>query len=102
VCERFAPYSNVRIVKGIVPYSFQDAVPEKIAFLHIDMNTKKAEMLALEHLFDKVSPGGMIVLDDFGWIGHANQCKAELAFMRERGHPVLESPTSQGLILKHG
>ena len=43
--------------------------------MHIDMNTEKAEILALEHLFDRVSPGGMIVLDDFGWIANANQCK---------------------------
>lgn len=102
VCEKFSMYGNVRVVRGIVPDSFREAAPEKIAFLHIDMNSERAEMLALEHLFDKVVPGGMIVLDDFGWTSHVNQTKAELAFMRERGHPILELPTGQGLVLKHG
>ena len=101
VCEKFSVYGNVEVVRGVVPDSFGVAVPEKIAFLHIDMNSERAEMLALEHLFDRVVPGGVIVLDDFGWTSHVGQTKAELAFMRERGHAILELPTGQGMILKH-
>jgi O-methyltransferase len=101
VRDKFSKYKNVSIVRGIVPDSFEDAVPEKIAFLHIDMNSEKAEMLALEHLFDKVTPGGFIVFDDFGWTCNVNQMSAELAFMKERSHPVLELPTGQGLVIKH-
>jgi len=72
-----------------------------IAFLHIDMNSVQAEMYALEHLFDKVTPGGFIVFDDFGWTTNVNQMKAELTFMNERGHQVLELPTGQGVVIKH-
>lgn len=97
---KFSKYKNVNIVRGIVPDSFEAAAPEKIAFLHIDMNSEKAEMLALEHLFDKVTPGGFIVFDDFGWVCNINQMSAELAFMNERGHHVLELPTGQGVVLK--
>lgn len=101
VCEKFAKYKNVNIVRGIVPDSFQSAVPEKIAFLHIDMNSEMAEMLALQHLFDKVTPGGMIVFDDFGWTCNVNQTRAELAFMNERGHHIMELPTGQGVVIKY-
>ncbi|WP_223293793.1 TylF/MycF/NovP-related O-methyltransferase [Sideroxydans lithotrophicus] len=101
VQKKFSRYANVKIVRGIVPDSFSVAAPEKIAFLHIDMNSEQAEMLALEHLFDKVVPGGMIVLDDFGWTCNVNQMKAELAFMEKRGHSILEIPTGQGIVIKH-
>lgn len=101
VCKKFSQYKNVHIVRGIVPDSFEEAVPEKIAFLHIDMNSVKAEILALEHLFDKVTPGGFIVFDDFGWTCNANQMSAELAFMNARGHHILELPTGQGVVIKH-
>jgi O-methyltransferase len=101
VCEKFSSFKNVRVVRGIVPDSFEQTAPEKIAFLHIDMNSEIAERLALEHLFDKVKPGGMIVFDDFGWTCNVNQMKAELAFMNERGHPILELPTGQGVVIKH-
>ena len=79
----------------------RSAVPKKIAFLHIDMNSAQAEMLALEHLFDKVTPGGVIVFDDFGWSCNVNQMTAELAFMNERGQHILELPTGQGVVIKH-
>ncbi|HEY5139274.1 MAG TPA: TylF/MycF/NovP-related O-methyltransferase [Methylococcales bacterium] len=101
VREKFSKYKNVKIVRGIVPDSFEQAVPEKIAFLHIDMNSEKAEMLALEYLFDRVTNGGFIVFDDFGWTCNVNQMTAELAFMNERGHLVLELPTGQGVVIKH-
>ena len=47
VREKFSRYKNVNIVRGVVPDSFAVAAPEKIAFLHIDMNSEMAEMLAL-------------------------------------------------------
>jgi len=101
VRAKFSKYKNVNIVRGIVPDSFEEVAPQKIAFLHIDMNSEQAEMLALKHLFDKVTPGGVIVFDDFGWTCNVNQMKAELAFMNERGHHVLELPTGQGVVFKH-
>ncbi|PHS68921.1 MAG: methyltransferase [Methylophaga sp.] len=101
VCQIFSPYSNVNIIKGIVPQSFENTVPDKIAYLHIDMNSEAAEMMALDHLFDRVSPGGLIVLDDYGWISNVNQTIAESKFMQEHQHAILELPTGQGLILKH-
>jgi len=52
-------------------------------------------------LFDRVSPGGLVVFDDYGWSGYAAQKVAEDAFMRQRGHSILELPTGQGLLIKH-
>jgi hypothetical protein len=101
VCRKFSQYHNVKVIRGVVPDSFEQGDPEKIAFLHIDMNSEQAEMLALEHLFDKVTAGGIIVLDDFGWSCNVNQMRSELAFMNERCHPILELPTGQGVVIKH-
>lgn len=101
VRQKFSGYPNVHIVRGIVPDSFEQAVPEKIAFLHIDMNSEKAEIQALEHLFQRVTPGGFVVLDDFGWNVNVKQMAAELGFMNAHGHQVLEIPTGQGVIIKH-
>ena len=100
VRNRFKPYANVRIVKGVVPNTFAEAAPGKIAFLHIDMNSTKSEIAALDHLFDRVSIGGMIILDDFGWLRYERQAHAEVEFMDRRGHAILELPTGQGLVVK--
>jgi O-methyltransferase len=101
VVDRFARFPNVKVVRGIVPDSFAQAAPERIAFLHLDMNSSKSEIAALEVLFERVSPGGFVVFDDYGWSGYSAQQVAEDAFMRERGHSILELPTGQGLLIKH-
>jgi hypothetical protein len=100
VRQSFSAYPNVTIVPGAVPDSFAQAIPETIAYLHIDMNSARAEVLALEQLYDRVSPGGMIVLDDFGWSCNREQTVAELEFMKRRNQPILELPTGQGLVVK--
>lgn len=45
-------------------------LPEPIAFLHLDADWYDSTMVCLESLFDRVAPGGLIVLDDyFAWAG---------------------------------
>jgi O-methyltransferase len=100
VCGLFAQYGNVVVVRGAVPASFAEALPEQVAFLHLDMNSSKSEIAALEVLFDRVSPGGVIVFDDYGWLAYRAQQLAEDAFAAERGYAILEMPTGQGLLLK--
>src|SRR5262249_23151320 len=79
VVERFSRYPNVKIIKGIIPDSFSSAAPERIAFMHIDLNSSKSEIAALEALFERVVPGGFIVFDDYGWTGYTAQQLAEEA-----------------------
>lgn len=100
VRARFQPWNNVSITRGKVPAILAEVAPDSIAFLHIDMNNADAERGALESLFDRVSPGGMIVLDDYGWTGYRAQKLAADVFMRDHGLLVLELPTGQGLVVK--
>lgn len=100
VRQRFANFPNVVVVPGYVPDSFTQAVPDQIAFLHIDMNDAGAERGALEALYPRLSPGAPIVFDDYGWQPHAAQTATILDFFRPLGVPVLELPTGQGLVIK--
>lgn len=99
VRARFADRPNVVVTQGAVPASLGDA-PEKIAFLHVDMNDAEAEIGALEVLFERVVPGGVVILDDFGWISYRRQQNAEIAWFAERGYPVLELATGQGMVVR--
>jgi predicted O-methyltransferase YrrM len=100
VRARFRPWSNVVVTKGKVPDVLAEAAPEQIAFLHIDLNNAEAEHGALDVLFDRVCPGGLIVFDDYGWNYHRVQKNMVDGFMQAKGLPVLELPTGQGLVLK--
>ncbi len=100
VAGNFAGYPNVRLVKGEVPSSLESASPDAIAYLHIDMNIAYPEAQASRLLWDRVSPGGVIVYDDYGSLSHNAQKAAIDAFAAERGVEVLALPTGQGLLLK--
>lgn len=101
VVKKFAGMPHVKIIRGFVPDTFKIGIPERIAFLHIDLNSPAAEIAALEHLFDRVVSGGYIVFDDYGWKPFKKQRDAENRFMADRGHFILELPTGQGLVIKH-
>jgi len=100
VANRFAAFEKMRVIKGFLPEALAKACPEHIGFLHIDLNSPRAEVAVLEKLFDRVTPGGVIVFDDYGWKLFHKQKEAEDAFMIKRGHEILELPTGQGLVVK--
>jgi hypothetical protein len=100
VVEKFRDVANVRIVRGVLPDILTEVAPEKIAFLHIDINSPAAEIGTLKVLFDRVVAGGIVVFDDYGWHLFRRQKEAEDAFMAARGYQILELPTGQGLLVK--
>jgi hypothetical protein len=100
VRERFADLANIRIVQGRVPEVLAEESPETIAFLHVDLNNAAAEVQALDVLYERISPGGIILFDDFCWSVSMRQQTAELAWFEARGEHVLALPTGQGLHIK--
>jgi len=100
VRARFTHLPNVVVTQGRVPDSFAQAAPDQIAFMHLDLNNADAEIGALEVLFDRMVPGAIMVLDDYGWLGYRAQKLAEDPWLEKRGYRVLELPTGQGLLVK--
>jgi O-methyltransferase len=68
---RLAGATSWELVEGW----FEDTVPgftlpERIALLRLDADWYDSTMACLEHLFDRVAPGGLILLDDYyAWDG---------------------------------
>ncbi|KQU69669.1 hypothetical protein ASE08_28320 [Rhizobacter sp. Root16D2] len=101
VQQKFADYPQVRLLKGMIPDVFADGCPERIAYLHIDLNQAPAEIAALDHLFDRMVPGGILILDDYEWSGpYRVQKLAEDVWFDSRQYRVMPLPTGQGLIIK--
>lgn len=100
VKQRFADMQNVHVIQGSMPGILHQVAPEKISFMHLDINSAAAEIGALEFLFDRIVPGGVIILDDYGWLGYRAQKEVEDPFFAARGYRVLELPTGQGMVIK--
>ncbi len=100
VCRTFKDF-NVEIVQGAVPDTLPRVTSNRVAFLSIDMNCVQPEVEALNYFWDKMTPGGIIVLDDYGFANMYNEQKrAHDNFARSKGVEVLTLPTCQGMILK--
>ena len=100
VKKRFLNYPFVKVIKGAIPSSFSIEFPSRIAFAHIDLNNAEPEVASLNAIAPVLSPGGVIVLDDYGWWGYSAQKLALDPVIAAHGLEVLELPTGQGLILK--
>jgi hypothetical protein len=56
---------NVRFVEGLFADSLPHAPIDRLAILRFDAGLYSATTDVLQHLYDKVSPGGFIVIDDY-------------------------------------
>ncbi|MDB5419529.1 MAG: hypothetical protein JWP50_2948 [Phenylobacterium sp.] len=100
VVERFAAFPNIEVIRGRVPEILHEHCPERICFLHIDLNNTAAEIAALDFVFDRLSPGAVLILDDYCWASARAQFEAERRWFKARGLHVLPLPTGQGVFIK--
>lgn len=98
--ETFSRYPNVNLAKGTIPETLKHVNTDKIAFIHMDLNSAEPEMAAINYFWDKLVPNAIIVLDDYGHPGFEEQRYAWDRFAQEKNVNILCLPTGQGLILK--
>jgi O-methyltransferase len=61
---------NYKIIEGIFPESASNFLDNtKIKYCHIDVDTYLSAKNSYDFLWNKISKGGMIIFDDYGFIG---------------------------------
>ncbi len=70
-------FNNWELVQGnvfeTVPEYLAKHPAARVAFLHLDMDVKEPTIDALQHLYSRVVPGGVIVIDDYGAVAGATE-----------------------------
>jgi O-methyltransferase len=69
--KKWGLYDKVRIklVKGWVQNSLLEDTPESIAILRLDMDVYDPTIFVLRLLYDRISKGGIIIIDDWALTG---------------------------------
>lgn len=81
--EQLGVADRVEYGKGLFQQTLQPSKVERIAVLHLDGDWYDSVTACLEALYDRVSPGGVVQVDDFGqWAGAR---KAVREFFARRG-----------------
>jgi hypothetical protein len=102
VRRRYERWNGIVIVQGAVPEVLASVAVERVAFLHLDMNCAFPECEALKFFWNRISAGGVVLLDDYTYFGYEAQGDALDAVARSLGASILSLPTGQGMILKGG
>jgi len=100
VRANFSEWPNAVIVQGSVPDILPSIPSIEVAFLHLDMNCAYPETAAFAFFWERLSPGAMVLLDDYAYDGHEQQTAALDAAANAIGTDILSLPTGQGLIVK--
>jgi hypothetical protein len=74
---------QVRFIKGYFSDTLPSAPVEKLAVLRLDGDMYESTIVSLRSLYDKVSPGGFIIIDDYNCYESCR--KATSDFLNERG-----------------
>lgn len=81
------PDLRVHCVRGRVEDTLPAQAPEQIALLRLDTDWYESTRHELIHLFPRISPGGVLIVDDFGHWAGARRAVEE--FLDESGRGLL-------------
>lgn len=63
-------YEKCRYIAGLVEDTIPAQAPERIALLRLDTDFYSSTLHELKHLYPRLSPGGILIIDDYGsWEG---------------------------------
>ena len=90
------PEDLVSYHEGLVEDTIPSRAPDQIALLRLDTDWYSSTRHELAHLYDRLAPGGVLIIDDFGhWEGSR---RATEEFLAETGAELLLVPISTGRI----
>lgn len=94
VRENFARYGlldeQVRFLRGWFRDTLRTAPIERLALLRIDADMYGSTLEALDGLYDRLSPGGFVVVDDFGGLAGCRQAVLDFRRTHDVDEPLHE------------
>jgi hypothetical protein len=79
--------TRIHFVKGMVEETIPQLAPEKIALLRLDTDFYESTRHEMVHLYPRLSPGGVLIIDDFGHFKGA--AKAVTEYVMDSQEPIL-------------
>lgn len=68
------PAQQVHIVAGFVPASLEQVeLADQVSFAYVDFDLYEPILAGLRWLHERLAPGGIVVIDDYGWFSSGAQ-----------------------------
>lgn len=100
VAELLAPFPFVRLHVGFIPDTFAGLALDRVAWAHVDVDLYQSVREAILFLYPRLSPGGFLLFDDYGFPSCAGARRAVDEAFAARPEVPLCLPTGQCLVVK--
>ena len=98
--NNLAGFENLKLYKGWIPERFQEISDKRFSFVHIDVDIYQPTYNSLAFFYPRMSPGGIILCDDYGFDSCPGAKKACDEFLTGNKERLIHLPTGQGMIIK--
>jgi O-methyltransferase len=100
VASNLTQYASLIVFHpGWIPEKFSEVSEKKFCFVHIDVDLFTPTRDALAFFGPRMTPGGLIVCDDYGFETCPGARRAMDEYAGASGQTVVHLPTGQGMIL---
>ena len=98
--HNLAQFPNCSYHKGWIPAAFPAAEQHRFCFVHIDVDLYQPTLDSLKFFYRRMTPGGVIVCDDYGFNSCPGAAKALEEFFADKAETLFHIPTGQALVVK--
>jgi hypothetical protein len=92
-------FSNLRWHKGWIPDTLAAVADRRFAFVHVDVDLYEPTLASLVFFYPRMSPGGVIVCDDYGFTTCPGATKAVDDFLRDKPEKMIALPYGGGFFI---
>jgi len=101
VKQNLADFVCVNFYPGWIPERFEDIADRQFAFVHVDVDLYQPTIDSLTFFYDRVSAGGIILCDDYGYADTPGAKKAMDEFLADKPERCVHLTTGQAFFIKH-
>lgn len=98
--ETLAEFRNYQVHKGWIPERFIDVAERCFCFFHLDVDLYQPTLTSLDFFYERMTAGGMILLDDYGFKTCPGTMRAADQFFHDRPENIIMLSTGQAFIIK--
>jgi O-methyltransferase len=102
VRENLREFENFVIHPGWIPQRFGDVADKRFSFVHIDVDLYEPTRDSVVFFYDRLSPGAVMLFDDYGFATCPGAKLAVDEFFRTRPERTVMLSTGQAFVVKGG
>lgn len=92
--------SSIRVYQGWIPTRFQEITDRTFCFVHIDVDLYEPTRDSIAFFYERMSPGGIILCDDYGFATCPGATAAVDEFLKDKPEKMISLASGSGFLIR--